>query len=176
MNIDSYFFRLSDAMPRKKNQAADDTDHSLQASSDHAGGSIVADISAGAGLLAFREVVVEITANISTIIDEKLSPLSELLRIHREELERHDKRLTEVEQRISMLEDATDPVDAKMKAQEKIVDELSERADDLENRGWRKNIRIVGLPEEVEGDDPTLFLETWLPEMKLERAHRSLAP
>lgn len=63
-----------------------------------------------------------------------------------------------------------------MKAEEKVVDELSERADDLENRGWRKNIRIVGLPEEVEGDDPTLFFETWLPEMKLERAHRSPAP
>lgn len=102
MNIDSYFFRLSDAMPRKKNQAADDTDHSLQASSDHAGASTVADTSAGAGLLAFREVVVEITANISTIIDEKLSPLSELLRIHREELERHNERLRRTPQTHSM--------------------------------------------------------------------------
>lgn len=57
---------------------------------------------------------------------------------------------------------------------------------DLENRGRRKNIRIVGLPEEAEGEDPTQFFETWLPEIlhietksgrvKLERAHRSLAP
>lgn len=84
------------------------------------------------------------------------------------------------------MEDAIDPVDGKIKALEKMVCELSERADDLENRGRRKNIRIVGLPEEAEGKDPTQFFETWLPEIlhietksgrvKLERAHRSLAP
>ncbi|KAE8281769.1 hypothetical protein D5F01_LYC19152 [Larimichthys crocea] len=162
-------------MPRKKNQT-DDAEHTQQAGGAHA----------GASLLALREAVTEITANISKVIDEKLSPLSELFKIHREELDRHDKRITEAEQRISALEDATDLVDGKIEALEKMVCELSERADDLENRGRRKNIRIVGLPEEAEGDDPTRFFETWLPQLlhietksgrvKLERAHRSLAP
>ena len=67
-----------------------------------------------------------------------------------------------------------------------MVCELSERADDLQNRGRCRNIRIVGLPEEAEGEDPTQFFETWLPKIlhiktksgrvKLKRAHRSLAP
>lgn len=48
------------------------------------------------------------------------------------------------------------------------------------------NVRILNLPEGVEGTDPTRFFERWLPEalhitgkdgrIKLERAHRSLAP
>lgn len=186
MNIDSYFLRQSDGMPHKKNQAVDDAEHSQQAGGAHTGASTIADTEADASLLTLCEAVGEITANISRVIDEKLSPLSELLKIHREELDSHDKRITKAEQRISALEDVTDPVDGKMKALEKMVCELSERADNLENRGRRKNIRIVGLPEEAEGEDPTQFFETWLPEIlhietksgrvKLERAHRSLAP
>lgn len=64
------------------------------------------------------------------------------------------------------------------------MDELNERADDLENRGRRKNIRIIGLPEGVEGTNPAAFLKSWLPKvlhigakmgrMKLEQAHRTL--
>lgn len=62
---------------------------------------------------------------------------------------------------------------------------MSDHSDDLENRGRRNNIRIVGLTEGVEGDNPTQFFESWLPKIlniqtktgriKLERAHRSLA-
>jgi len=173
-------------MPRKKNQAPDDAEHNQQAGEGHVGASIIADTGAEASLRALREAVGEITANISKVIDEKLGPLSELLKIHREELDSHETRITEAEQRISALEDVTDPVDGKLKALEKLVCELSERSDDLENRGRRKNIRIVGLPEEAEGDEPTQFFEAWLPKIlhietksgrvKLERAHRSLAP
>lgn len=135
---------------------------------------------------AQREMITEITANISKIIDEKLSPLSHLLQAHREELDSHGERITEVEGRVSALEDSLGPMDSKMKALEQQVADLSEHVDDLENRGRRKNIRIVGLPEGVEGDNPTRFFESWLPKIlnietktgriKLERAHRSLAP
>lgn len=73
-----------------------------------------------------------------------------------------------------------------MKALESMVDYLSGHVDDLENRGRKKNIRIFGLPEGVEGNDPTRFFESWLPEalqiklktgrIKLERKHCALAP
>lgn len=43
--------------------------------------------------------------------------------------------------------------------------DLTERADDLENRGRRKNICIIGLPEDVEGNDPVRCSETWLPKL-----------
>ncbi|KAL0152539.1 hypothetical protein M9458_052262 [Cirrhinus mrigala] len=68
---------------------------------------------------------------------------------------------------------------------EKQVSILNEHIDDLENRGRYKNIRILGLREEVEGTDAVAFLQTWIPEflhlqaknggIKIERAHRTLA-
>ena len=57
------------------------------------------------------------------------------------------------------------------------------RADDIENRLRRNNVRIVGLPEKTEGRDPTTFIESWLVEIfgkeafspffTVERAHRT---
>lgn len=66
------------------------------------------------------------------------------------------------------------------------VASLTEHVDDLENRGWRKNIRIVGLPEGAEGSNAVAFIQKWIQEflqlqtegayIKIERAHRTLAP
>ncbi|RXN04079.1 LINE-1 type transposase domain-containing 1 [Labeo rohita] len=63
---------------------------------------------------------------------------------------------------------------------------MTEQVDDLENRGRRCNVRIIGLPEDTEGSNPVRFFEKWIPDylqvdtkagkLKLERAHRSLAP
>lgn len=59
-------------------------------------------------------------------------------------------------------------------------------SDNLENREQQKNICIVIVPEGSEGNDPTYFFVTWLPEVlhiltktwqiKLEKAHRTLDP
>ena len=61
---------------------------------------------------------------------------------------------------------------------------MQEHIDDVDNRGRRCNIRIVGLPKGSEGSDSVKFLEKWVPEylqmdtkagrLKLDRAHRSL--
>lgn len=63
---------------------------------------------------------------------------------------------------------------------------MAEHTHDLENRGKKKNIRVIRLPEGVEGTRPTTFFESWLPdfldmetkvgEVKIERAHRTLTP
>lgn len=57
------------------------------------------------------------------------------------------------------------------------------KADDIENRLRHNNVRIVGLPGEVEDRDPTTFVERWLQEIfgkeaftplfAVERAHRT---
>lgn len=59
---------------------------------------------------------------------------------------------------------------------------LERRAEDAEGRNRRNNIRVVGLPEGIEGTDMVAYLETWLrtevaPQgltqfYTLERAHR----
>ena len=65
------------------------------------------------------------------------------------------------------------------------MQDMQEHIDDLDNRGRRCNIRIVGLPEGSEGSDSVKFLKKWVPKylqmdtkagrLKLDQAHRSLA-
>ncbi|KAI4806528.1 hypothetical protein KUCAC02_017348 [Chaenocephalus aceratus] len=62
---------------------------------------------------------------------------------------------------------------------------LRAKTADLEARSRRKNIRIIGLPESIEGPRPTAFFSDLLPQFlgdqilptspELVRAHRSLA-
>ncbi|KAJ3596980.1 hypothetical protein NHX12_003380 [Muraenolepis orangiensis] len=59
---------------------------------------------------------------------------------------------------------------------------LEMKVKDRENRGRRNDLRLVGLPEKVEGQDACAFLERWLPRALgtdtfptrpvIERAHR----
>lgn len=181
MSINSYFLRQTESMPRKKTPIANSSDEADErAETANAGPPATRDAS------PLSDAVAEITANISKLIDEKMDPISQLLQLHRSELDEHNKRITEAETRISDMEDVVTPIKAKLQSLEKLVHDMGERAEDLENRGRRKNIRIVGLPEGVEGDNPTRFFESWLPKVlgitskagriKLERAHRSLAP
>lgn len=173
MSINTYFLRHPD---KKKGSNSEEATPQDSASEDGALAPALAP--------AQREMISEITANISKIIDDKLSPLSHLLQAHREELDSHGERITEVEGRVSALEDIVNPVEDTVKVMEQQVMDLRERIDDLENRGRRKNIRIVGLPEGAEGDNPLRFFESWLPKalnietkagrFKLERAHRAL--
>lgn len=179
MSINNYFLRQSESMPRKKTPIANSSDEADERAD-------IANANASSCTSPLSDAVAEITANISKIIDEKMDPISQLLQLHRSELDEHNKRITEAETRISTLEDVVTPIEAKLQSLEKLVHDMGERAEDLENRGRRKNIRIVGLPEGVEGDNPTRFFESWLPKalsiaskagrIKLERAHRSLAP
>ncbi|CDQ75895.1 unnamed protein product [Oncorhynchus mykiss] len=63
------------------------------------------------------------------------------------------------------------------------VCEMAEHIDDLDNRGRRCNIRVVGLSENSEGSRSVKFFEEWIPGylqmdtkarcVKLDRAHRS---
>ncbi|KAK7895579.1 hypothetical protein WMY93_020904 [Mugilogobius chulae] len=105
-----------------------------------------------------RETMTEMTAHVTKAIDEKLAPVLDLLKKHGDQLLSHESRLAKSEQRIAALEDAVDPTTARVATLEKTVQHLTERIDDLENRGRRKNVRILGLPENVEGTDPTRFL------------------
>lgn len=100
---------------------------------------------------------------------------------------RHDmqnlrERVKETEERISQLEDGAIPVSKSVAELEKVANSWTQRADDLENRLRRNNVRILGLPERAEGNDPCAFMETWLkttlPDAQIstvfaiERAHR----
>lgn len=115
----------------------------------------------------------------ASAIHETLSNLSQ-------RVSSSETRLMEAENRISTTEDALRAREGELSALTKTVNQLQAKVDDLENRGRRKNLRIVGLPEKAEGSTPLpQFLREMIPKwldlsfdfrLEIERAHRSLAP
>lgn len=98
-----------------------------------------------------------------------------------------EKRVEEAEERISTAEDSHGAYGTSIAAIEKTVVRLQLKIDDLENRGRRKNLKIINLPEKAEGNTLLAdFLQTILPTLvglpadypplEIERAHRALAP
>ncbi|GAA6098394.1 uncharacterized protein LOC113020645 [Tachysurus ichikawai] len=93
-------------------------------------------------------------------------------------------RLDEAEWRISCAEDSAATAEGQLTRLKETVYQLQAKIDDLENRGHRKNLKIVGLPEKSEGSGSlSAFLRDmipkWLdlpfdfPALDIERAHRS---
>lgn len=93
---------------------------------------------------------------------------------------------------LSSLEDSATTTSRVMQAMESKITAVTEentmlkaKLTDLESRSRRNNIRIVGLPEVIEGPQPTSFFFQFLLEVfvkgfltsapELERAHRMLA-
>ena len=98
-----------------------------------------------------------------------------------------EKRVEEVEERVSTTEDSNSAYATHIAAMDKTVKQLQLKIDDLENRGHRKNLKIINLPEKTEGIIPLVdFFQTTLPTLiglpadyptlEIERAHRALAP
>lgn len=135
---------------------------------------------------AMTKAMATVTANISQVIETKFDSFLEKIRDISKELHDTTKRVGEAEQRISAAEDASMETGKRVAYLEKVVASLQERLDDQEDRGRRKNIRIIGLPESSEGSSAVQFMESWLPKalalntkdgkIKLERAHRVSGP
>lgn len=118
-------------------------------------------------------------SNSVSVVHETLSNLSQ-------RVSSIDSRVTETENRISTTEDALQTRERELSTLTKTVTRLQAKVDDLENRGRRKNLRVVGLPEKAEGSTPLAqflmeMIPKWLdlsfdPRLEIERAHRSLGP
>ncbi|KAI4787850.1 hypothetical protein KUCAC02_036214, partial [Chaenocephalus aceratus] len=85
----------------------------------------------------------------------------------------------EVDQRLQQLENACSALKGDNET-------LNTKVADLEGRSRRQNLRIIGLPESIEGPRPSAFFSQLLVDIlgteilasppELDRAHRSLAP
>lgn len=92
------------------------------------------------------------------------------------------ERVECAELRISGTEEIVASLQAKVQSLENKSKEMEDKLVDLEARSRRSNLRLVNLPEKVEGDDACSFLEAWIPEalgitspnskLILERAHQ----
>uniref|UniRef100_H2ZVD0 L1 transposable element RRM domain-containing protein n=1 Tax=Latimeria chalumnae TaxID=7897 RepID=H2ZVD0_LATCH len=92
-------------------------------------------------------------------------------------------KITAAEARISQIEDENGSRDTQAQHLQSQLSAVVSRIDDLENRSRRNNVRILGFPEGVEGNNLCTFLIKILPDLlgldpsdplEIERAHRSL--
>lgn len=126
----------------------------------------------------------KIIDNLTKVIDTKVATVLEAIRDQTSQLQAVATRVEEAEKRIADVEDVATSLEAKIASLEKQVSDMRKHIDDLDNRGHRCNKRV--MPENTEGSDPVNFLEKWVSEylqmttkdgqLKLDRAHRSLAP
>lgn len=71
-------------------------------------------------------------------------------------------RLTEAEKRIGDTEDNVSTLQKQVAELQKQVTSLTVKTEDQENCSRRNNLRLINLPEGVEGRDAVTFLERWL--------------
>lgn len=96
-----------------------------------------------------------------------------------EKVESIEEQMSEQDSRISSLEKAFSSLKDDNNA-------LKLKVDDLEGRSRRNNIKIIGIPEQEEGGNPTEFVEALIPKLLgednfrspvvVDRAHRTLQP
>ncbi len=101
-------------------------------------------------------------------------------------LDSYASRLTDVESSLQDINGRVAELEAKYEALSKSNAMLVSRAEDLESRSRRSNLRVLGVPENTEGPQPTSFMSNFFSELLgidnsgalplLDIAHRSLAP
>lgn len=121
-------------------------------------------------------------ANITGAIDDKLEGMLHSIKTNiSQHLKEISDQVEEAEGRILAVENSTSQAEKHIAVLTKSATELTEHLQDYENRGRRKNLRILGICEKAEGSDMVKFMEKWIPQIvdmetkaghvKLERAH-----
>uniref|UniRef100_A0A8C5QRW1 Uncharacterized protein n=1 Tax=Leptobrachium leishanense TaxID=445787 RepID=A0A8C5QRW1_9ANUR len=123
-----------------------------------------------------------ISLQLSPLLDDKLGKLTATIESVLSQVTSQAHRLTEVEERVSTLEDTVNPLQTQLDQQNTIIQGLTDKLDDLENRSRRNNLRIIGLPEAVKGPALQEWASVWLPShlgyniescpVAVERVHR----
>ncbi|KAG9268910.1 deleted in malignant brain tumors 1 protein-like [Astyanax mexicanus] len=135
-------------------------------------------------------------ATLIRVLDEHRQSLSAEFRLSFSNLEAKLEKLqamsVEHGEKIASLEGNANQVDERLKSLEATCTVLQDsntrlqaKVTDLESRSRRNNIRVIGLPESLEGPHPTAFFSEFLTEVlgqqvlssppEVDRAHRSLA-
>lgn len=112
-------------------------------------------------------------------LTSKLDGLHSTVEGHGQRVSSLEDNATEVDQRLQHLESSCS-------ALQRDNESLKVKVADLEGRSRRQTIRIIGLPEQIEGSRPSAFFSQLLVDVlgteiltsppELDRAHRSLAP
>ncbi|KAL7849511.1 hypothetical protein SRHO_G00211340 [Serrasalmus rhombeus] len=131
-------------------------------------------------------LMAELTNTLSTLIssalEKALAPISASLSSIRQLADSQNQRLTDLESALSSYSDRIVSMEESLSQLQTENKRLIDKVDDLENRSRRSNMRIIGLPEGVEGSDARGFVADLLPKILgqecvptppvLDRAHR----
>ncbi|KAL2099486.1 hypothetical protein ACEWY4_003880 [Coilia grayii] len=119
----------------------------------------------------------ELRSEIATVRAELGSSITPL----QQKVDRHDDTIRELEHAASDQGDCINELEDLVQTLKKQVSQLNAKCEDLEGHSRRNNIRLVGIPEGVEGPNPTEFVSGLLHNvLKLDhkpivdRAHCSL--
>lgn len=122
---------------------------------------------------------------LNSMEDRIIAKLSVQLSADRATIDRHDQTIQHMETSLNDMESRLRTLEATCTTLSRENEALKLKTDDLENRSRRNNIRVIGLPEKVEGSHPTTFMEVFLSETfgaeafssppSVDRAHRVLA-
>lgn len=128
-------------------------------------------------------LTVELKTYLSTSMETSLMPLQSSLDTINASLDLHNQKINAIE---NTLTDHSDELVWLKTQLEKANTILTFKAEDLENRSRRQNVRIVGIPEGAEGGSPIEFVSQLLHKVignkifpklsKLDRAHRTHIP
>lgn len=115
-------------------------------------------------------------------LEAALTPVNATLEQVKTYYESHEERIRGVEDHLSEYSDRLVSAETAITVLQDENAWLKKKLDDLENRSRRSNLRVVGIPEKLEGSDPVKFMTDFFLEvlgaeffsrpLLLDRAHR----
>lgn len=136
---------------------------------------------------SLKDILLAINVCKTTLSDlsDQLRGIRDDLVILKKDMQEVCARTTALEERLSQVEDDVNPLRQEVKKMKAQLDTCLQKIDEYEYRARRKNVRVLGLPEKSEGNNPVEFMEGWFRGMfgkdafskmfAIERAHR-IAP
>ncbi|KAK1883170.1 Outer capsid protein VP4 [Dissostichus eleginoides] len=135
-----------------------------------------------------KDVTGELTASMNTAlapIQASLQKITDTVATHTVTITGMETALSAHSDGITTLEREVAVLKSKLDSSNQVNDRLQLAVEDLVSRSKQQNLRVIGIPEGMEGDDARLFMTTLFKKMvgdpqldtlELDRAHRSLAP
>lgn len=133
-----------------------------------------------------ESVTGELKTFLTISLETSLTPIRTSLETISAALDSHNQKIKTIEDTLTTHSDELTEITTRLDQLEKANAALASKAEDLENRSRRQNLRIVGLPEGLEGRSPLEFISELLQTVighkvfptspELDRAHRTPAP
>lgn len=135
-------------------------------------------------LASIKDLLEKHRANMAADFKNSFAALESRLEKMQSTVSDHRARIVSLETNAESNDQRIRTLESRMEALADSNNKLLAKTSDLESRSRRNNIRIIGLPEAIEGPTPTLFFSKLLVDLlgeeilrsppELDRAHRAL--